>query len=205
MHGRRGFTRSGFTLLELLVVLGIIAILLALLLPAVQKVREAANRLSCQNNLRQFGLAMHNYHNAMEHLPPGITTWANGEDAAHTGFTFMLPYLEQDNVFKQFNLTQQWYLRANYTAVAYEIPVFYCPSNRTHGSMNLTEPIYAWGGAMPPTVGSTDYILCKGVWRPERRRPQPFFFAPPLWWSNSAPPGQAGAGEEDSTRFVKAS
>ena len=155
--------RPGLTLIELMVVLAIIAVLMALLLPGVQKVRETASRMKCANNLKQFGLAMHGYHDSAGYLPPGITTWMNGEDAAHTGFTYMLPYLEQDTVFGQFNLKQQWYTRANYAPVAVEIPLMYCPSNRTGGSMDLTAAIYAWGGALPPKVGSTDYILCKGA------------------------------------------
>jgi prepilin-type processing-associated H-X9-DG protein len=146
-----------------LVVLAIIGVLIALLLPAVQRVREAGNRLYCQNNLKQFGLAMHNYHDAIGCLPPGITTWLNGEDAAHTGFTFMLPFLEQNNVYQQMNLRVQWYVQPNYAPLAVELPTFYCPSNRTRGSMDLTNPLYAWGGSMPPRVGSTDYILCKGA------------------------------------------
>jgi prepilin-type N-terminal cleavage/methylation domain-containing protein/prepilin-type processing-associated H-X9-DG protein len=155
--------RRGLTILELLVVIAILAALMGLALPAVQKVREAASRLGCANNLKQFGLAMHSYHNDRGYLPPGITTWMNGEDAAHTGFTYMLPYLEQDSVFRQLDLKQQWYAAANYVPVGAEIPLMYCPSNRTRGSMDLTAAIYAWGGAMPPRVGSTDYLLCKGA------------------------------------------
>jgi prepilin-type N-terminal cleavage/methylation domain-containing protein/prepilin-type processing-associated H-X9-DG protein len=155
--------RHAFTLIELLVVIAILGVLMALLLPAVQKVREAANRARCQNNLRQFGLAMHSYHDAVGNLPPGITTWLNMEDGAHTGFSYMLPYLEQDAVYRQFNFSQQWWKKPNFIAVGYEIPTFYCPSNRTSGSMNLKDPLYAWGGSMPATVGSTDYILCKGA------------------------------------------
>ena len=155
--------RRGFTLIELVVVLAILAVLIGLLLPAVQKVREAASRMKCANNLKQLGLAMHGFHEGRGYLPPGITTWMNGEDAAHTGFTYMLPYLEQDNVYRQFDLSKQWYARANYAPVAVEVPLFYCPSNRAGGSMDLTAEIYAWGGALPPRVGSTDYVLCKGA------------------------------------------
>jgi prepilin-type N-terminal cleavage/methylation domain-containing protein/prepilin-type processing-associated H-X9-DG protein len=155
--------RRGFTLIELVVVLAILGVLLGLLLPAVQKVREAANRMKCANNLKQFGLAIHGFHEGRGNLPPGITTWMNGEDAAHTGFTYMLPYLEQDNVYRQFDLRKQWYARPNYAPVAVEIPLFYCPSNRASGSMDLTAEVFVWGGALPPRVGSTDYVLCKGA------------------------------------------
>ena len=158
--------RRGFTLVELLTVLAIIAILLGLLLPGVQKVREAANRLRCENNLKQFGLAMHNYDEAVGNLPPGLVTWGTVEDGAHTGFTYMLPYLEQEAVYREYDLTQQWYAKQNYPPIAVPIPLFYCPSNRTSGTMALSNPLFAWGwppGETAPTVASTDYILCKGA------------------------------------------
>jgi prepilin-type N-terminal cleavage/methylation domain-containing protein len=108
---RAGSLRSGFTLVELLVVIAIIAILIGLLLPAVQQAREAARRAQCQNNLKQIGLAMHTYHSTYSKFPIGVRCRGTGTSAqtlSHSFFVGLLPFVEQGNLFEKWGQNADW-------------------------------------------------------------------------------------------------
>jgi prepilin-type N-terminal cleavage/methylation domain-containing protein/prepilin-type processing-associated H-X9-DG protein len=136
--------RSGFTLIELLVVIAIIAVLIGLLLPAVQKVREAASRMSCQNNLKQIGLACHNYESTNNFLPPGagprLSTTINSEASI---LALILPYMEQANKYNQFDFTQDVNSGANNAAARLQdVKSYLCPSDGAPGGINYGTGLY---------------------------------------------------------------
>ncbi|HUQ72316.1 MAG TPA: DUF1559 domain-containing protein, partial [Planctomycetaceae bacterium] len=119
--------RRGFTLIELLVVIAIIAILIALLLPAVQQAREAARRTQCRNNLKQLGLAMHNYLDAHSRLPLCLNA-SNKPISVHA---YMLPFLDQTPLYNLIDFNTNWNSATNATARAVPVASFLCPSEPT--------------------------------------------------------------------------
>lgn len=141
---RKSCCRGGFTLIELLVVIAVIGVLVSLLLPAVQKVREAANRTQCSNNLKQMGLALHAYHDTYKRFPPAYLTADPSANGTAYGITYgddnrngpsgfawgalILPYVEQDNLYRKFRLDLPCWATENAAAAATRVKVFLCPS-----------------------------------------------------------------------------
>lgn len=163
--------RRAFTLIELLVVIAIIAVLIGLLLPAVQKVRDAAARMSCSNNLHQLGLAMHNYDGAIGHLPPAFqnttpSAWAGLPPYffSWSALAMLNPFLEQTNIYNMMDLTQPIYMPSppyaisagNQFAVQQMVKLFLCPGDKMQAVANP-------GDYGVPTIGPTNYAVCVGT------------------------------------------
>jgi prepilin-type N-terminal cleavage/methylation domain-containing protein/prepilin-type processing-associated H-X9-DG protein len=159
---RKRFIRQGFTLIELLVVIAIIAILVGLMVPAVQKVRESANRVQCQANLKQIGVAFHDYHGANKVFPPGYFAtgeFVNGGTDTSPGWgwaAFLLPYLEQTPLFDQLDFSQGV---QNSSAIATVVPTYICPSDIVGTGIFAVTDIN-WNPICQ--AGATSYAGCCG-------------------------------------------
>ncbi len=157
MYRRSKDPRVAFTLVELLVVIAIIGILLGLLLPAVQKIRDAAARIACANNLKQIGLALHNYHDTHNQLPPSQRPPLPGS-VRHRWTTYLLPYFEQDNLYQQYDLHYSWNHPVNRAVVSTRLKIFTCPATPNPERFD-TAPEGEW----TPIAATGDYAAITNV------------------------------------------
>ena len=153
--------RRGFTLIELLVVIAIIAVLVSLLLPAVQNAREAARRTQCRNNLKQLGIALHNYHTAHNVFPPGYVSGA-AWPATTNGWSFyaqLLPYFDQSPLYEKINFNLPVEDPSNQPVVGITLPALICPTDQIGGTFSITD---ATGNVLIPAAAPISYAATVG-------------------------------------------
>lgn len=151
--------RTAYTLVELLVVIGIVALLLALLLPAVQAARATARKTQCANRMKQIGLAIHNYHSVFDQFPPskwGIESRSDSRLKHHI-LSFILPYMEQEPLYEQLDFSKHWY---DNEATRIHLPIYHCPEAPRHstygnseyfpGDYTVAEQMYRTAGKIRP-------------------------------------------------------
>jgi prepilin-type N-terminal cleavage/methylation domain-containing protein/prepilin-type processing-associated H-X9-DG protein len=155
--------RRGYTLIELLVVISIIAVLIALLLPAVQSAREAARRIQCVNNLKQMGLALHNYHSANGSFPMGYVAWANPDpEQTSPGWgwgTLLLPQLEQGPLYNAANINLPIESGSGLSTRMTALSVYICPSDRNTGKFTVVRE----DGSAVTEAQTNSYAACYGA------------------------------------------
>lgn len=181
---------NGFTLIELLVVLAVIGLLTALLVPAIQQSREAARRINCSNNLRQLGLAMHNFEGVFKHFPPGFSSTPTRDGSVPPGEyvdpitwnaspgwgwgAHLLPFIEGNNFHDQIDFDVAIWAPQHRDIIQKQLPVFLCPSSSGEDLpftvVDLAQAPYSPAGATPLVLGRSHYVANHGqesAWGPE--------------------------------------